>query len=85
MCRLFVRETIRSVLVGTSLAVFPAIPFYIYAFDATSRQVAILAPLFLPTLICMLGSDLLLIRFYLRPVPQVYRIGRRVQGAPNED
>ncbi len=63
-----IQKTIRTVVVGTSLAVFPAVPFYIYTFDATPRQLAILVPLFIPALLAMLLGDLVLIRVYLKPV-----------------
>jgi hypothetical protein len=62
MYRTLVQKTIRAVVIGTSLAVFPAVPFHIYTFDATPRQLAILVPLFIPALFAMLSSDLLLIR-----------------------
>jgi len=62
MYRTLVQKTIRAVVIGTSLAVFPAVPFYIYTFDATPRQLAILVPLFIPALLAMLSSNLLLIR-----------------------
>jgi len=67
-----VRKIIRTVVIGTSLAVFPAVPFYIYTFDATLRQLAILVPLFIPALLSMLFADLLLIRYYLKPVTDFY-------------
>lgn len=50
-------KTLRTFVVGTSLAVFPAVPFYIYTFDTTPRQLAILVPLFVPLLLAMLSSD----------------------------
>jgi hypothetical protein len=53
-----VRKIIRAVVIGTSLAVIPAVPFYIYTFDATPRQLAILIPLFIPALLSMLFADL---------------------------
>ena len=62
MYRTLVQKTIRAVVIGTSLAVFLAVPFYIYTFDATPRQLAILVPLFIPALLAMLSSNLLLIR-----------------------
>ena len=67
-----VRKIIRTVVIGTSLAVIPAVPFYIYTFDATLTQLAILVPLFIPALLSMLFADLLLIRFYLKPVTEFY-------------
>ena len=67
-----VRKIIRAVVIGTSLAVIPAVPFYIYTFDATPRQLAILIPLFIPALLSMFFADLLLIRFYLKPVSDFY-------------
>ncbi len=67
-----VRKIIRTVVIGTSLAVIPAAPFYIYTFDATPRQLAILVPLFIPALLSMLFADVLLIRFYLKPVSDFY-------------
>ena len=68
MYRDLFRKTIRAVVIGTSLSVFPAVPFYIYTFDATPRQLAILVPLFVPALLSMLLSDLFLIRQYLKPI-----------------
>ena len=68
MYRELFRKTIRAVVIGTSLSVFPAVPFYIYTFDATPRQLAILVPLFVPALLAMLLSDLFLIRQYLKPI-----------------
>ena len=72
MYNTLVRKIIRAVVIGTSLAVFPAVPFYIYTFDATLRQLAILVPLFVPALLSMLFADLLLIRFYLKPITDFY-------------
>lgn len=63
-----VRATIRAVLIGTALSVLPAIPFYAYAFEASAEQLTVLVPLFLPALIAMLLSDLLLMRQYLKPI-----------------
>jgi hypothetical protein len=51
-----VRKIIRAVVIGTSLAVIPAVPFYIYTFDATPRQLAILVPLFIPALLSTLNA-----------------------------
>ncbi|MGA7160991.1 MAG: adenylate/guanylate cyclase domain-containing protein [Bacteroidota bacterium] len=78
-----VRKITRTVVIGTCLAVFPAVPFYIYTFDATPRQLAILVPLFIPALLSMLISDLLLIRFYLKPVREFYR--REDSGRPLDE
>ncbi len=72
MYNTLVRKIIRAVVIGTSLAVLPAVPFYIYTFDATLRQLAILVPLFVPALLSMLFADLLLIRFYLKPITDFY-------------
>ncbi len=72
MYRELFRKTIRAVVIGTSLSVFPAVPFYIYTFDATPRQLAILVPLFVPALLSMLLSDLFLIRQYLRPIREFF-------------
>ena len=68
-----VRKIIRTVVIGTSLAVIPAVPFYIYTFDATPRQLVILVPLFIPALLSMLFADLLMLRFYLKPVAEFCR------------
>ena len=59
-------------VIGTSLAVLPAVPFYIYTFDASPRQLAILVPLFIPALLAMLSSDLLLMSWYLKPIREFY-------------
>lgn len=72
MYRELFRKTIRAVVIGTSLSVFPAVPFYIYTFDATPRQLAILVPLFVPALLSMLLSDLILIRQYLKPIREFF-------------
>ncbi len=72
MYNTLVRKIIRTVVIGTCLAVFPAVPFYIYTFDATPRQLAILVPLFIPALLSMLTADLVLIRRYLKPVKEFY-------------
>ncbi len=72
MYRELFRKTIRAVVIGTSLSVFPAVPFYIYTFDATPRQLAILVPLFVPALLSMLLSDLFLIRQYLKPIRKFF-------------
>jgi class 3 adenylate cyclase/HAMP domain-containing protein len=72
MYRDLFRKTIRAVVIGTSLSVFPAVPFYIYTFDATPRQLAILVPLFVPALLSMLLSDLFLIRQYLKPIRKFF-------------
>ena len=68
------QKTLRAVLIGTSLAVLPAVPFYVYTFDASPRQLAILVPLFLPALIAMILSDLFFIRMYLKPVARLYSL-----------
>jgi class 3 adenylate cyclase/HAMP domain-containing protein len=73
MYRTLFRKTIRAVLIGTSLSVFPAVPFYIYTFDATPRQVAVLVPLFVPALLSMFLSDLFLIRLYLKPLRKLFQ------------
>ena len=73
MYRELFRKTIRAVVIGTSLSVFPAVPFYIYTFDATPRQLAILVPLFIPALLSMILSDLLLIRQYLKPIREFFQ------------
>ncbi|HTR80925.1 MAG TPA: adenylate/guanylate cyclase domain-containing protein [Bacteroidota bacterium] len=73
MYHTLIRKTIRAVVIGTALAVLPAVPFYIYTFDATPRQLAILVPLFIPALIAMFLSDLWLIRAYLKPVKEFYK------------
>jgi len=67
-----IRKIVRVVVIGTCLAVFPAVPFYIYTFNATPRQLAILVPLFIPALLSMLLADLFMIRHYLRPVAEFY-------------
>ncbi len=68
-----VRKIIRTVAIGTSLAVIPAVPFYIYTFDATPSQLVVLVPLFIPALLSMLFADLLMLRFYLKPVAEFCR------------
>src|SRR3990172_2804525 len=82
MYRTLFRKTIRAVVIGTSLSVFPAVPFYIYTFDATPRQLAILVPLFVPALLSMLLSDLFLIRYYLEPVRVLF--GNEDRGIPSD-
>ncbi len=82
MYRTLEQKTIRAVVIGTSLAVLPAIPFYIYTFDASPWQLAILVPLFIPALLAMLSTDLLLIRFYLRPIREFYAQDDSGKSAP---
>ncbi len=83
MYKTLVRNIVRIVVIGTFLAVFPAIPFYIYAFDATLRQLAILVPLFIPALLSMLFADLLMIWYYLRPISDYCQ--REESGRPLDD
>ena len=83
MYRTLEQKTIRAVVIGTSLAVLPAVPFYIYTFDASPWQLAILVPLFIPALLAMLSVDVLLIRFYLRPIRTFYDLDRPGRPASN--
>ena len=83
MYRTLEQKTIRAVVIGTSLAVLPAVPFYIYTFDASPWQLAILVPLFIPSLLAMFLADTLLIRHYLRPIREFYE--RADSGTPAPD
>ena len=80
-----VRKIIRAVVVGTSLAVIPAVPFYIYTFSATPRQLAILLPLFIPALVSMLLADVLMIHRYLKPIREFYLSEESGSPLANDD
>ncbi|HTX19648.1 MAG TPA: adenylate/guanylate cyclase domain-containing protein [Bacteroidota bacterium] len=83
MYKSLLRKTYRAVLIGTSLAVLPAVPFYSYTFDASPGQLAILVPLFIPALVAMLLCDLLLIRLYGKPIAAVLSLLEA--GRPADD
>jgi class 3 adenylate cyclase/HAMP domain-containing protein len=72
MYRDLFRKTIRGMIIGTALSVLPAIPFYIYTFEPTTRQLSLLVPLFLPALAAMIISDVVIMRWYLAPIREFY-------------
>ncbi len=68
------RKHLAVTLLGSLIAVLPAVPFYIYTFEPTPRQLEILFPMGIVVFFIFTAVDILFITIYMRPVKR-YLLG----------
>lgn len=72
------RKHLEVTLLGSLIAVLPAVPFYIYTFDPTPRQLEILFPMGIAVMFIFTAVDIIFITIYMRPVKR-YLLGQQTQ------
>ncbi len=59
---------IRITVLGSLIAILPAVPFYIYTFEPTAEQLGILIPMGVIAFLSFTLIDILFISIYMRPI-----------------